>query len=106
VEGGGWRVEVGNNVPRVNRLRASLPNTVHARPFECYPVCVLGAFCPFLEPFCGHLSPKDARIFKIDCNVRFEGPCVVVSGGEGVGCAPLNKSFSLNPKPKTPNPSP
>ena len=36
----------------------TLPWAAHARPFECYPVCVLGAVCVFLEPFCGHLSPK------------------------------------------------
>ena len=34
----------------------------HARPFEPYPVPVLGAVFPLLERFRGHLSPKVIKI--------------------------------------------
>ena len=36
----------------------------HERPFERYPRLVLGAVRSFLEPFDGHLSPNDDKIFK------------------------------------------
>jgi hypothetical protein len=42
----------------------SLPSNPHARPFEPYPVPVLGAVCPFLEPFRGHSSPKVVKTFQ------------------------------------------
>jgi hypothetical protein len=50
------------------RVRASVAelqaHAPHARPFEPCPVPVLGAVCPFLEPFRGHLSPKVIKIFQ------------------------------------------
>ena len=59
---GGWAA-----VGRIGRQLAQdrTPGSwIHARPFEPYPVPVLGAGCPFLEPFRGLLSPKGIKIFK------------------------------------------
>ena len=33
-------------------------------PWWGYPMLILGAVCSFLEPFCGHLSPKVDKIFQ------------------------------------------
>ena len=49
-------------------------NLYHERPCELYLDLVLGAVISFLEPLCGHLSPKVD--FKVDFGSRFEGPCV------------------------------
>jgi len=37
----------------------------HARPFERYPKSAIGAIRPFLEPFCGHVSPKVDKYSKM-----------------------------------------
>ena len=37
---------------------------VHKKLFEGYPMCGLGAVGVFLEPFCGHSSPKVDEIFN------------------------------------------
>ena len=43
-----------------------------------HPVPVLGAVFPFLEPFCGHLSPKiDNASEKSTLRYPHEGSCVV-----------------------------
>ena len=51
-----WRA--GASQRRVRRCRGCQP------AHRSNPVPVLGAFCPFLEPFCGHLSPKVDEIFQ------------------------------------------
>ena len=42
-----------------------------------YPMLVLGAVCSFLEPFCGHLSPKNDKVSE-ELTLRYphEGPGV------------------------------
>ena len=46
-------------------------------PMWGHPMLVLGAFCSFLEPFCGHLSPKNDKVSE-ELTLRYplEGPCV------------------------------
>jgi hypothetical protein len=54
---------IDNLLVSKDRNHRSQP-AAHKRPFELYPVPVLGAVCPLLEPFRGHLSPKVIKIFK------------------------------------------
>ena len=44
---------------------------------------VLGALSPFLEPFCGHLSPK---LDKVSEKLTFEIPPQRASGGSHLKC--------------------
>ena len=41
-----------------------------ARPVEGHPISVLGAVSPFLEPFCGDLSPRFVKKIKIEMWLR------------------------------------
>ena len=47
-----------------------------------YPVPVLGAISPFLEPFRGYLSPKVDKVYR-NLTLRYphEGPCVDKDAG-------------------------
>ena len=44
-------------------------------PMRGHPMLVLGALCSFLEPFCGHLSPKNDKVSE-ELTLRYphEGP--------------------------------
>ena len=46
-------------------------------PMWGHPMLVLGALCSFLEPFCGHLSPKIDKVSE-ELTLRYphEGPWV------------------------------
>ena len=72
-----WSQSIGSNViPKRARPGLAGPSFTgggrrpllvappHARPFECYPRVVPGAVRSFLEPFCGHVSPKIDRFFR------------------------------------------
>ena len=46
-------------------------------PMWGYPRCGLGAVGAVLEPFCGHLSPKNDKVSsKLTFEYPHEGPCV------------------------------
>ena len=38
----------GGDRARVSAVRADTPTIAHARPFEAYPRCLLGAICQFV----------------------------------------------------------
>ena len=50
-------------------------------PWWGHPMLVLGALCSFLEPFCGHLSPKIDKVSE-ELTLRYphEEPCVEARG--------------------------
>ena len=58
--------------------RASFPAPSATKgPMWGHPMLVLGALCSFLEPFCGHLSPKIDKVCE-ELTLRYphEGPWV------------------------------
>ena len=57
---------------------SGLPGTVATDgPWWGHPMLVLEALCSFLEPFCGHLSPKVDKVSE-ELTLRYphEEPCV------------------------------
>ena len=80
------------------RLLKVVPMTLDFRastedPMWGYPVFVLGAISSFLEPFCGHLSPK---LDKLCSRLTFEiPPRRALRGGLGLDF-PLSSEFGTN----------
>ena len=66
-----WRVRTSG------RKNGCVPKVTAEGPMWGHPMPVLGALSPFLEPFCGHLSPKIDKVSeKLTLKYPHEGPCV------------------------------
>ena len=56
--------EICAKIVKIDRFTESPVALTTEGPSWWYPVPGLGAVSPFLEPFCGHLSPKVDKIIQ------------------------------------------
>ena len=92
--------------PRIPLLSPVPPPT--EGPWWGYPMLVLGAVCPFLEPFCGHLSPKVDKSSKNGFWLRYRRALRGSSAAlhPSPPCAHPSLPFLPVPTPQLPNPMP